>query len=85
MTARALPSVIRHPDIACAAEDCDPEVFFPNSGGSPDAALKYCGRCLHAEECLRFALDTDQRIGIWGGLTATERHHRQLDRIRRAA
>lgn len=83
LTARALPSVIRHLDIAC--RDAEPEVFFPTSGESPAAALVFCDRCKHREECLQFALDTDQRIGVWGGTTATERHHLLLDLARRAA
>jgi len=77
LTARGLPSVIRHPDIGC--RDADPEVFFPPSGGSPAAAQAYCRRCPHRAECLRFALDTDQRVGVWGGLTATQRHHLRKD------
>lgn len=31
-------------------------------------AVRICGRCPVREECLEFALRTNQRHGIWGGL-----------------
>ncbi|MBA0126306.1 WhiB family transcriptional regulator [Haloechinothrix sp. YIM 98757] len=53
----------------------DPEIFFPFTG---DAELpkRVCGSCPVRERCLRYALDTGQRYGVWGGLTEDER--RQL-------
>lgn len=56
----------------------DPEAFFPEKGGSTSEAKKICGRCEVKAECLNFALATDERFGIWGGLS--ERERRKLKR-----
>jgi WhiB family transcriptional regulator, redox-sensing transcriptional regulator len=63
-------------EAACLAED--PELFFPE--GESDryrvqiaAALEVCATCDVAETCLRFAIETEQRTGVWGGTTATQR------------
>ncbi len=69
--ASATPTVAAHPDIACRGED--PTVFYPGSRGTPHAAKAICGRCPHAEECLEWALATDQRFGIWAGKTPEQR------------
>lgn len=60
----------------CRGED--PEIFFPQSrqGDSPvrtALAKAICGRCPVSDACLQWALRTDQRIGVWGGLTESER------------
>lgn len=36
-------------------------------------AKAICAECQVRDECLRFALDADERFGIWGGLTVAER------------
>lgn len=59
-------------DALCAQSD--PELFFPEKGGSPIPAKKICGSCEVATECLSFALANGERFGIWGGLTAKERN-----------
>jgi WhiB family transcriptional regulator, redox-sensing transcriptional regulator len=72
-----------------ACRDEDPELFFP-IGSSGPAALKQiaaakaiCAQCPVREACLRFALDTGQDYGIWGGLTEDER--RRMRRRERTA
>ena len=56
----------------------DPEAFFPEKGESPRAAKKVCQACPVRAQCLQFALDHNQRYGIWGGLSARERRdHRK--------
>ncbi|WP_081684073.1 WhiB family transcriptional regulator [Granulicoccus phenolivorans] len=57
-----------------------PEVFFPEPGGSGVLAKKICARCAVRVACLDYALETNVRHGIWGGLAEAER-----TRIRRAA
>lgn len=32
-----------------------------------------CNRCDVREECLEYAMENDERFGIWGGMTARER------------
>lgn len=37
------------------------------------AAKSLCGRCVEREECLDWAVATNQKFGVWGGLTERER------------
>ncbi|MEV0868408.1 WhiB family transcriptional regulator [Brachybacterium paraconglomeratum] len=56
----------------------DPEAFFPEKGGSTREAKKVCISCEVRAECLEYALENDERFGIWGGLS--ERERRKLKR-----
>jgi len=56
----------------------DPEAFFPEKGGSTRDAKKICVSCEVRAECLEYALENDERFGIWGGLS--ERERRKLKR-----
>jgi WhiB family redox-sensing transcriptional regulator len=56
----------------------DPEAFFPEKGGSTREAKKVCVSCEVRAECLEYALEHDERFGIWGGLS--ERERRKLKR-----
>ncbi|MGI6879157.1 WhiB family transcriptional regulator [Microbacterium sp. gxy059] len=58
----------------------DPEAFFPEKGGSTRDAKRICASCDVRAECLEYALQNDERFGIWGGLSERERR-----RIKRAA
>ncbi len=58
-------------DSLCA--QTDPEAFFPEKGGSTRDAKKICGSCEVSSECLEYALENDERFGIWGGLSERER------------
>jgi len=58
----------------------DPEAFFPEKGGSTREAKKVCRSCEVRAECLEYALEHDERFGIWGGLSERERR-----RIKRQA
>jgi len=57
----------------------DPEAFFPERGTSASYAQRVCASCPVRQLCLDWALDNDERFGVWGGLTEHERR-----RIRRA-
>lgn len=61
----------------------DPEVFFPEKGGSARPGKRTCHRCEVRAECLAYALANDERSGIWGGTTGKER--RRLQRTLRGA
>jgi hypothetical protein len=61
----------------------DPESFFPEKGGSTREAKRMCELCEVKQECLEYALDTDQRFGIWGG--HSERERRRLKHAQRTA
>ena len=65
-------------DQALCAET-DPEAFFPEKGGSTRAAKRVCRACEVRAECLEYALEHDERFGIFGGMS--ERERRQLKRM----
>ena len=50
-----------------------PEAFFPEKGGSTREAKRVCSSCEVRSECLEYALENDERFGIWGGLSERER------------
>lgn len=56
----------------------DPEAFFPEKGGSTREAKNVCACCAVRAQCLEYALENDERFGIWGGLS--ERERRRLKR-----
>ncbi|MCU1437168.1 MAG: whiB [Naasia sp.] len=64
-------------DALCA--QTDPEAFFPEKGGSTREAKKICTSCEVRSQCLEYALQNDERFGIWGGLS--ERERRKLRKI----
>lgn len=55
----------------------DPELFFPEKGGSVREAKEICARCFVAAECLDYALTTGERFGVWGGFSERERRKLQ--------
>jgi WhiB family redox-sensing transcriptional regulator len=59
--------------------DYDPEVFFPEKGGSSREAKRICAECPVRIECLNYALRRDERYGVWGGMS--ERERRRLKRM----
>lgn len=77
-------------EAGCLTED--PELFFPEGEseryrGQIEAAIEVCSRCQVADACLRFAVETEQRTGIWGGTTAAQRRDLEVvgGRVRRVA
>ena len=55
-----------------------PETFFPSDGLGVIRAQRICATCDVSAECLEYALENDERFGIWGGLS--ERERRRLKR-----
>jgi len=60
-------------DALCA--QTDPEVFFPDKGGTTREAKQICAQCEVTDACLRYALATEQEFGVWGGYSARERRN----------
>jgi WhiB family redox-sensing transcriptional regulator len=60
----------------------DPEIFFPEKGGSTKNAKEVCASCPVRFECLEYALNEDLDTGVYGGLSSNER--RPLHRAHRA-
>jgi WhiB family redox-sensing transcriptional regulator len=63
-------------DAACATED--PELFFPVGISGPALAQtalakSVCQGCPVLEDCRKWALDTGQDAGVWGGMDEDER------------
>jgi WhiB family redox-sensing transcriptional regulator len=55
----------------CAQTGAD--FFFPEPGSSVREAKRICGMCPIRSVCLEYALDNDERFGVWGGLSEKER------------
>src|SRR5665647_887906 len=74
---------------ACLEED--PERFFPIGNTGPallqiEEATAVCRRCEVVETCLKWAIESGQDAGVWGGLSEDERRalKRRNARARRA-
>lgn len=74
-------SFMEYPDFFTKGEppcaSTDPDAFFPdpespNSVEMAKLAKKTCSTCFYKDECLEWALKSDE-IGIWGGTTEAER------------
>ncbi len=64
-------------DVA-ACRDSDPTLFFPvgTTGPALDQiaeARRICAGCGVADECLQYALESNQEAGVWGGYPEDER------------
>lgn len=70
-----------------ACRQLDTRLFFPDRVAylkkDVGFAKTTCRRCPVREECLRAAMDGGETVGIWGGLTPSERANLQR-RQRRA-
>jgi len=68
---------------ACGVADLD--FFFVPDGVSgqertrrENVAKKICAGCGVRSECLRYAVVSGERFGVWGGLTESERSHLKI-------
>jgi WhiB family redox-sensing transcriptional regulator len=66
-----------------ACLNCPPDLFFPGDRSEVaeqriEEAKRVCRSCEVSDECLAYALKTEQAFGIWGGTDPKDR-----DRIRR--
>ena len=74
-----------------ACRDHDPELFFPVTSHGPGSAQiarakAVCGSCPIQRGCLRWAIDTGQEAGVWGGTSEDDRRAmRRSSRIDTAA
>jgi WhiB family redox-sensing transcriptional regulator len=61
-----------------ACRDVDPELFFPIGNTGPalmqiEEAKQVCRGCPVSEPCLKWAIESGQDAGVWGGLSEDER------------
>ncbi|MGX6509368.1 WhiB family transcriptional regulator [Rhodococcus sp. SJ-2] len=73
-------------DAAC--RDVDGAIFFhpDNERGEPreeriEAAKRICHSCPVSMQCLRYALESGERYGVWGGMTEEERKAARRRRV----
>ena len=64
-------------DAACT--EYDPEFWWPGNGGDNRRVFEICDACPVKKQCLQFAIDNDEREGIWGGV-AMSTHSRQRNK-----
>jgi WhiB family redox-sensing transcriptional regulator len=67
----------------CATSD--PEAWFPEKGGSTREPKRICRRCPVQEPCLRYALENEERYGVYGGFSERERRKILRDRAKAVA
>jgi WhiB family redox-sensing transcriptional regulator len=61
-------------DAAACAKASDVDFFAPPENlAESNRARALCASCPVRDECLAFAIDSNQTEGIWGGMTPQER------------
>lgn len=60
-------------DLACQQPGIDPEIFWVTEGPGTAAAKDVCRSCPRRDDCLSWAIETDQQHGTWGGKTRAQR------------
>lgn len=77
MPCRALLRFFHNPAGAWVVDglcgEVDPELFYPPPNSAALDAKSVCARCEVREVCLAYALENEERWGVWGGMTPTER------------
>ena len=61
-----------------ACLDEDPDLFFPTGNTGPaldqiEEAKVICHRCEVTEPCRKWAIESGQDAGVWGGLSEDDR------------
>lgn len=56
---------------ACVGEDQD--LWFPPEKSNAKTAKRICAACPVRLECLEYAVEGNERYGVWGGLSYKER------------
>jgi len=74
---------------AACADRSDVDFFAaPDDAGEMARAKAICASCPVLDDCLAFAIETNQPDGVWGGYTAKERtkiRRRWLEDLREAS
>ena len=65
-----------------ACRDSDASLFFPVGTTGPavqqaENAIAICNTCVAKEDCLQYALETNQESGVWGGYAEDDRRRRR--------
>jgi len=54
-----------------------PDLFYPEKQDDCEAPKSVCAGCPVRTECLAFAMVTNEKFGIWGGLSERQRRRRR--------
>lgn len=60
--------------------EVDPELFYPERGGSVAPAISICRACPVRAECLAYAMERDDLWGVWGGVSEQGRKKARRER-----
>lgn len=82
--AKKTAAELRWQEFALCAQT-DPDIFFPEKGGSIAPATSVCASCPVQADCLEYAITHDIRHGIWGGMSDNDRRKIARDRRRTRA
>jgi hypothetical protein len=61
------------------------DLFFPLRGVPPQRiakALAICAECPYKERCRETAIERNEKDGIWGGTTVSQRRRIRAERLR---
>lgn len=70
--------------VRAACRGLDPDIFHPVRAGNAyvTQAKQICEGCSVRAECLEYALEAPEPLGVWGGLSAQERRRIRVERAR---
>ena len=61
-----------------ACKGASHSLFYPETGGQSNTALRICQYCPVQQLCLKYALSANEYYGVWGG--HSERSRRRIQR-----
>lgn len=61
--------------------EIDPDIFYPEKNTDGTVAKRVCLKCEVRVECLQYAIDNNERHGIWGGLNEKSRRKLQGKKV----
>lgn len=72
------PETLTWPEQA-HCRDTDPDAFFPEVErvNQLGAVRRICHGCPVRQQCLNYAMDHPELVGVWGGLTTSQRRRRR--------
>jgi WhiB family redox-sensing transcriptional regulator len=80
VTTADLPTALAPWVNRAACRGMQSELFYPAVSERPNArderelaAKRICASCAVRVECLAYALRANEQLGVWGGMTETER------------
>ncbi|MYB39779.1 WhiB family transcriptional regulator [Candidatus Saccharibacteria bacterium] len=78
--AGSLQGLLELMDEAGACHNSNPDLFFPEQGGSTKQAKAVCGGCVIRRACLCWGVMLPEKFGVWGGSSDLDRRdvRRQL-------